>query len=68
MDDKDIILIGQAINGLGDAKEILKVLVGKGVLPRSWEEIDSVLDMIHSQLCDLEIHFASRTRSWTNGA
>jgi hypothetical protein len=68
MHDKDIILIGQAINGLSDARDILHVLVDKGVLPASWREIEAVLDMIHSDLCDLEIHFASQTRSWPIGA
>jgi len=66
--DKDIILIGQAINELGDARDILGVLVDRGVLPASWREIESVLDMIHSELCDLEIHFASQTTSWPGGA
>lgn len=64
MDDKDIILIGQAINGLSDARNIMRVLVDRGVLPQSWQEIESVLDMIHSQLCDLEMHFTSAGRSW----
>jgi hypothetical protein len=64
MDDKDIILIGQAINGLSDARNIMRVLVDRGVLPLSWQEIESVLDMIVSQLCDLEMHVTSPARSW----
>lgn len=66
--DKDIILIGQAINDLGDARDILRFLVDKGVLATSWREIESVLDMIHSELCDLETHFASQATPWPDGA
>lgn len=68
MDDKDIILIGQAINGISDARDLLRVLVDKGVLPTSWREIESVLGMIHAELCDLEIHFASQTGPSAAGA
>ncbi len=68
MDDKDIILIGQAINGLSDARNIMRVLVDRGVLPLSWQEIESVLDMILSQLCDLETQVASPARTWPVGA
>jgi len=64
MDDKDIILIGQAINALTDARDTMRVLVGRGVLPLSWQEIESVLDMILSLLCDLEMHVTSPAQSW----
>ncbi len=67
MDDKDIILIGQAIGGLSDARNIMGVLVDRGVLPASWHEIESVLDMILSQLCDLEMHVTSPSGSWPGG-
>ena len=60
MDNKDIILIGQAIDGLSDARNIIRALVDRGVLPPSWQEIESVLDMILSQLSDLEMHFTPR--------
>ena len=68
MDNKDIILIGQAIDGLSDARNIIRTLVDRGVMPRSWQEIESVLDMIVSQLCDLETHVTSPARSWPVGA
>lgn len=68
MDDKDIILIGQAINGLGDARDILRVLVNKGVLPVTWREIESVLETIQSELRNVEVHLASRTKPWPVGA
>ncbi len=68
MDDRDIILIGQAISGLSDARDILRALVDKGVLPTSWREIESVLELIYSDLRDLEIHFASQIRPWPVGA
>jgi hypothetical protein len=68
MDDKDIILIGQAINGLSDARNTMRVLVDRGVLPPSWGEIESALDMILTQLCDLEMQVASAARSWPVGA
>ncbi len=64
MDDKDIILIGHAIEGLSDARNTMRVLVDSGVLPISWREIESVLDMILSQLSDLEIHVTTSARSW----
>ena len=67
MDNKDIILIGQAIDGLSDARNIIRALVDRGVMPRSWQEIESVLDMILSQLSDLEMHFTTPARSWPVG-
>ena len=68
MHEEDIILIGQAISGLNDARDTLRVLVDKGVLPTSWREIESVLDTIQSELCDLEFHFASQKTPWPVGA
>jgi hypothetical protein len=67
MNNQDIILIGQAINGLSDAREILGVLMDRGVLPTSWREIESVLETIQSELCDLEVHFASQKMQWPAG-
>jgi hypothetical protein len=64
MDNKDIILIGQAIDGLSDARNIVRALVDRGVLPLSWQEIESVLDMILSQLSELEMHVITPVRSW----
>jgi hypothetical protein len=64
MDNKDIILIGQAIDGLSDARNIVRALVDRGVLPLSWQEIESVLDMILSQLNELEMHVITPVRSW----
>lgn len=68
MDNKDVILLGQAINGLNDARDILRVLVDRGALSASWSEIEAVLGMIHSELCEVESEFASQARPWSAGA
>lgn len=68
MDNKDIILIGQAINGLNEARDMLRVLVDRRALPQSWSEIESVLGTIQEELCEVETEFASQTRPWSAGA
>lgn len=67
MDNRDVILMGRAINGLGDARDILRVLVDKGVLSSSWREIESVLETIHSELSTVEAHLMSQTRPLSLG-
>lgn len=67
MDNRDMILMGRAINGLGDARDILRVLVDKGVLPTSWREIESVLETIHSELSTVEAYLMSQTRPLSLG-
>jgi hypothetical protein len=52
--DQEIILIGRAIDGLVEVREILKVLLSRGTLPESWEEIASVMDSIRAELSDME--------------
>jgi hypothetical protein len=52
--DQEIILIGRAIDGLVEVREILKVLLGRGTLPESWEEIACVMDSIRAELSDME--------------
>ncbi len=52
--DQEIILIGRAIDGLVDIREILKVLLSRGTLPESWREIVSVMDSIRAELLDME--------------
>ena len=54
MNDRDVLLIGRAIDGLGEAQAIVDVLVNRGALPISWREIESVLDSIRSELCNIE--------------
>ena len=54
MNDQEIILIGRAIDGLGEVGEILRVLVNRRTLPESWVEIVSVMDSIRSELSDTE--------------
>jgi hypothetical protein len=55
MNEQDIILLGRAIDGLVDVREILRVLVNRGVLPDSWKEIVSVMDSVRSELSDMEL-------------
>jgi len=54
MKEQDIILIGRAIDGLGQAQEVVTVLVNRGTLKASWQEIASVLDSIRAELSDIE--------------
>jgi hypothetical protein len=61
MNDRDVLLIGRAIDGLGEAQAIVDVLVNRGALPISWREIESVLDSIRSELCNIEKELISQT-------
>ncbi|AFM24490.1 hypothetical protein [Desulfomonile tiedjei] len=54
MNDKEIILLGRAIDNLGDVQEILKFLVERGILPDTWKEIVSVMESISSELTCVE--------------
>jgi hypothetical protein len=54
MNDKEIILLGRAIDNLGDVQEILKFLVERGILPDTWKEIVSVMESISSELSCVE--------------
>ena len=54
MKEQDIVLIGRAIDGLGQAQEMVTVLVSRGILKESWLEIASVLDSIRADLSDIE--------------
>jgi hypothetical protein len=57
MNDQEIILIGRAIDGLGEVGEIMRALVNRGTLPESWAEIVSVMDSIRCELSDTEKGF-----------
>jgi hypothetical protein len=61
MNDRDVLLIGRAIDGLGEAQAIVDVLVNRGALPISWREIESVLDSVRSELCTIEKELISQT-------
>jgi len=61
MNDRDLLLIGRAIDGLEEAQAIVDVLVNRGALPISWREIESVLHSIRSELCNIEKEFISQT-------
>jgi hypothetical protein len=61
MNDRDVLLIGRAIDGLGEAQAIVDVLVNRGALPITWREIESVLDSIRSELCNIEKELISQT-------
>ena len=54
MTDQDMLLVGRAIDGLGEAQEIVDVLISRGILPLSWREIESVLQSIRVELSNLE--------------
>jgi|GEM_PF-5814540 len=54
MKEEDTILIGFAIGALGQAEEIMTVLVNRGTLQASWGEIASVLALIRADLADAE--------------
>jgi hypothetical protein len=54
MNDKEIILLGRAIDSLGDVQEILKFLVERGILPDTWKEIVSVMESISGELTCVE--------------
>jgi hypothetical protein len=61
MNDRDVLLIGRAIDGLGEAQAVVDVLVNRGALPISWREIESVLDSVRSELCTIEKELVSQT-------
>jgi hypothetical protein len=61
MKDQDVILIGRAIDGLGEAQDIVDVLVTRGTLPISWREIESVLHSIRNELGNIEKELISQT-------
>ena len=63
MNDRDLLLIGRAIDGLEEAQAIVDVLVNRGALPISWREIESVLHSIRSELCNIEKEFISQTNA-----
>lgn len=54
MNDKEIILLGRAIDSLDDVQEILKFLVERGILPDTWKEIVSVMESISGELTCVE--------------
>jgi hypothetical protein len=59
MKEEDTILIGFAIGALGQAEEIVTILVNRGTLQASWGEIASVLALIRSDLADTESRLMS---------
>jgi hypothetical protein len=61
MNDRDLLLIGRAIDGLGEAQAIVDVLANRGTLPISWREIESVLQSIRTELCNIEQEIISQT-------
>jgi hypothetical protein len=61
MNDQDVILIGRAIDGLGEAQDIVEVLVARGTLPISWREIESVLHSIRNELSNIERELINQT-------
>jgi hypothetical protein len=63
MNDRDLLLIGRAIDGLGEAQAIVDVLVNRGALPISWREIESVLHSIGNELCNIEKELISQTNA-----
>ena len=63
MNDRDLLLIGRAIDGLEEAQAIVDVLVNRGALPISWREIESVLHSIRSELCNIEKELISQTNA-----
>jgi hypothetical protein len=54
MNDQEIILVGRAIDGLTEVRDVLRVLVNRGTLPDSWTEIVSVMESIRSELLHTE--------------
>ena len=63
MNDRDLLLIGRAIDGLEEAQAIVDVLVNRGALPISWREIESVLHSIRNELCNIEKELISQTNA-----
>jgi len=67
MNDRDVLLIGRAIDGLGEAQAIVDVLANRGTLPISWREIESVLQSIRTELCNIEQELISETSALGSG-
>jgi hypothetical protein len=63
MNDRDLLLIGRAIDGLEETQAIVDVLVNRGALPISWREIESVLHSIGNELCNIEKELISQTNA-----
>jgi hypothetical protein len=63
VNDQDMLLIGRAIDGLGEAQDIVDVLVTRGTLPLSWREIESVLHSIRMELSSIESELSGQTIS-----
>jgi hypothetical protein len=63
MNDRDLLLIGRAIDGLEEAQAIVDVLVNRGALPISWREIESVLHSIGNELSNIEKELISQTNA-----
>jgi hypothetical protein len=63
MNDRDLLLIGRAIDGLEEAQAVVDVLVNRGALPISWREIESVLHSIGNELCNIEKELISQTNA-----
>jgi hypothetical protein len=61
MDNQEMLLIGRAIDALGESQEIVDVLVSRGTLPLSWREIASVLDSIQAELSNIEKELIAQT-------
>jgi hypothetical protein len=63
MNDRDLLLIGRAVEGLEEAQAIVDVLVNRGALPISWREIESVLHSIRNELCNIENELIGQTNA-----
>jgi hypothetical protein len=63
MNDRDLLLIGRAVEGLEEAQAIVDVLVNRGALPISWREIESVLHSIRNELCNIEKELIGQTNA-----
>lgn len=59
MSGQDLILIGRAVNALGEVQDILRVLVTRGSLPESWGEIETLLRSIQTGLREIENEFGA---------
>jgi hypothetical protein len=64
MKEEDTILIGFAIGALGQAEEIVNVLVNRGTLQASWGEIASVLALIRADLAEAESQLMSEVSTF----
>jgi hypothetical protein len=64
MKEEDTILIGFAIGALGQAEEIVNILVNRGTLQASWGEIASVLSLIRADLAEAESQLMSEVSTF----